>query len=258
MPRKILFADDSATIRSIAAAVLGGDDIVLITAGNGDEALEKAAAERPDLVFADTDMPGMDGFSLSEALKSDPSFRNTPVVLLAGTFVNPDPEKIRLAGADGTLKKPFESRSLLALVRKFIPETVMDATKNRTVFETVSAAPGPAHAVSETEPGPILFDENMLPLNAEITLHVEDGADEAVPAAEIPAAGPGPACAAQGSGYAPEELRNLVRTVIEDIVERIAREVVPEMADRIIWEELERRLAGRPIQDCQLQIGGKT
>jgi len=218
--------------------LLAGENVNLVFAENGDEALEKIASEKPDLVFADTSMPGMDGASLSEAIKSDPAFKSIPVVLLEGSFDVFDPEKFKRSEADAHLKKPFESSAFIGIVRQFIPQAeaqpresvepepvLLQATKPMQVEPMPASAPS---AATETP---------VRPLNAEISFHVTELEPEPVKATATP-----PAADAE-HGFSPEELKVLVRKAIQDVVERVVWDIVPAMAEKIIREELDRLLA---------------
>ena len=86
MPSKILLVDDDESILSLVSATLGrtkGYQILL--ADNGEEALEVARRETPQLVFLDVMMPGKSGFEVCHALKSDPSTAQVRIVLIANT-----------------------------------------------------------------------------------------------------------------------------------------------------------------------------
>jgi CheY-like chemotaxis protein len=120
MPRTLLLADDSVTIQKVVGISLANEDVRLLTVDNGDDALTRARAERPDLVLADVVMPGRSGYEVCEAIKSDPELRHTPVLLLSGTFEAFDEERARRAGADGHITKPFEAQTLVERVNQLL------------------------------------------------------------------------------------------------------------------------------------------
>lgn len=107
--RKLLLADDSITIQKVVNLTFADEGIEVITVGDGDEAMRKFTESAPDLVMADVNMPGMDGYSICEMIKADETTRKIPVILLVGSFEPFDEEKARHAGADDFLTKPFQS-----------------------------------------------------------------------------------------------------------------------------------------------------
>ena len=116
MSRKLLLADDSITIQKVIGITFANEDYQLAIVDNGDAALEKARAERPDLILADVFMSGKNGYEVAAAVKQDPALQGVPVLLLAGTFEPFDEEKAVSSGADSWISKPFESQALIAKV----------------------------------------------------------------------------------------------------------------------------------------------
>jgi CheY-like chemotaxis protein len=113
MSKMLLLADDSVTIQKVVELIFAHGEYDLKCANNGDAALEQARLARPDLVLADANMPGRNGYELCAAIKADPALKKVPVLMLAGTFEPFDEEKARSAGADSWITKPFESQALI-------------------------------------------------------------------------------------------------------------------------------------------------
>jgi PAS domain S-box-containing protein len=111
----VLIADDNADMREYVRRLLR-DQYRVIGAANGTEALRLAIAQNPDLVLSDVMMPGLDGFSLLQALRSDARTRTTPVILLSARAGEEARSKGMDAGADDYIAKPFSARELLARV----------------------------------------------------------------------------------------------------------------------------------------------
>ncbi len=121
--RKILLADDDEALRMLVAATLGGtDDHYLIQARDGLEALELTNSEKPDLILLDVNMPGMDGFAVCEAVKSNPLTKHIAVVILTARGHESDLARGRAAGADSYFKKPFSPLALLNKVHEILGE----------------------------------------------------------------------------------------------------------------------------------------
>ena len=117
MTRTILIVDDDPMIRKLIATTL--EDISgyrLQEAGDGVEAIERAVTTRPEIVFLDVDMPGLNGIEACRRLRSDPATAGATIVMLTGDS-GPQAEHGALAaGADLFLTKPFSPLHLLRLV----------------------------------------------------------------------------------------------------------------------------------------------
>lgn len=114
--RTLLLADDSVTIQKVVNLTFADENIEVITVGDGDAAMRKFVEVEPDLVMADVNMPGVDGYRICEKIKQDARTKRIPVILLVGSFEPFDEEKARQVGADDFLTKPFQS--ILQLVNK--------------------------------------------------------------------------------------------------------------------------------------------
>ncbi|HUT33516.1 MAG TPA: response regulator [Planctomycetota bacterium] len=82
--KRVLIVDDEADLRDFAQAALEDDGYQFAFATNGAEALERAAAERPDLIVMDVQMPTKDGFAALYDIRHDPALKAIPVILLTG------------------------------------------------------------------------------------------------------------------------------------------------------------------------------
>ncbi len=109
---QILIVDDDPLMRRIVMAALAKDDYKISEAGSGAEGLEKAIAEKPDLILLDVMMPEMNGFEACARLRQNLHTANIPVVML--TALGEINQKIRgmNSGADDYMTKPFDPREL--------------------------------------------------------------------------------------------------------------------------------------------------
>ena len=117
MTRTILVVDDDPMIRKLITTTL--EDVAgfrLREAGDGQEALETAVEERPEIVFLDYDMPRLDGIETCRRLRSDPVTADATIVMLTGMSDTPAQDRAAAAGADLFLTKPFSPLRLLRLV----------------------------------------------------------------------------------------------------------------------------------------------
>lgn len=107
--RKLLLADDSITIQKVVNLTFADEGIEVITASDGNAAMEKFAAARPDLVMVDVNLPGSNGYDICRQIKQNAGTQKIPVFLLVGSFEPFDEDRARRAGADDYLTKPFQS-----------------------------------------------------------------------------------------------------------------------------------------------------
>jgi CheY-like chemotaxis protein len=115
--RKLLLADDSATIQKVVELTFSDEGMEVVTVGDGRQAIEKLDEVLPDIVLADVFMPGMSGYEVCEYIKRTERFSHIPVMLLVGSFEPFDEAEARRVGADDYLTKPFQSiRTLIGKV----------------------------------------------------------------------------------------------------------------------------------------------
>jgi DNA-binding response OmpR family regulator len=117
--KKILAVDDQHHIVRLIEVNLGKQYSVL-TAADGEEGMEKARQERPDLIMLDVVMPKKDGFTVLRELKADPELRQIPVIMLTIRAQNSDIVRGLHEGAEYYLPKPFHPHELQALVRRVL------------------------------------------------------------------------------------------------------------------------------------------
>jgi CheY-like chemotaxis protein len=113
----ILVVEDNALNLKLVRAVLENAGFRVRAALTAEEALALAAADPPDLVLMDLQLPGMDGYAGLLALRSDPSTRGIPVLAVTALAMRQDREKVRRAGFDGYIEKPSSVRDLPAQIR---------------------------------------------------------------------------------------------------------------------------------------------
>ncbi len=107
--RKLLLADDSATIQKVIDLTFADEGVRVVTFGNGQEAIDWLLDEQPDIVLADVFMPARNGYEVCEYVKTNEKLKHSPVVLLVGSFEPFDEAEARRVGADDILTKPFQS-----------------------------------------------------------------------------------------------------------------------------------------------------
>lgn len=123
MRKKILVVDDSATILMMVRMVLGKDRYQLVMAGNGEEALEKAVVERPDLVLMDVVMPKMNGLDACRAMRGRPETRSIPIILVTTRGEAESVERGYESGCTDYVTKPINGLELLSKVQSCLGES---------------------------------------------------------------------------------------------------------------------------------------
>ena len=117
---KILVVDDSQTELHVITSYLQSAGHQTITAENGEEGLSVARTERPDLVFMDVVMPGLNGFQATRKISRDPQTSDIPVVMITTKDQDTDREWGMRQGAKAYLVKPVSERELLSVVDEML------------------------------------------------------------------------------------------------------------------------------------------
>jgi CheY-like chemotaxis protein len=121
---KILVAEDEPDIRDLIAFILrmlGGYEVIL--ANNGEEAVQMAFKEIPDLILTDVRMPKMSGYEACQRIKAEPTTQHIPVVFLTARGQEQEVQAGIAAGGDEYLLKPFEQAQLLKQVADILART---------------------------------------------------------------------------------------------------------------------------------------
>ncbi len=116
----ILIADDDELLVKLLEHKLGQEGYQVTSVGNGEEALDKVAANKPDLIVLDGMMPGLDGFEVLRRLKENEETRDTPVVMLTARGMERDIVAGLDLGAEEYIVKPFLPAELITRVNRLI------------------------------------------------------------------------------------------------------------------------------------------
>ncbi|MBN1972482.1 MAG: response regulator transcription factor [Sedimentisphaerales bacterium] len=117
---KILVVDDEEDIRELVELNLSHEGFKVLSCETGEEALEKAGSELPDLIILDLMLPGIDGLEVCKKLKSNLKTENIPVVMLTAKGEETDVVTGLEVGADDYVTKPFSGKVLVARVRRLL------------------------------------------------------------------------------------------------------------------------------------------
>jgi CheY-like chemotaxis protein len=118
----ILLVDDEPSIRETVSFILEMEGYRVVTAENGEEALEQIRRLQPPVVLLDAMMPRRDGFDVCRTVKSDPKLAQTKIVMLTALGQKADQERAMAAGADFYVTKPFDEEDLLTLLGRLTRE----------------------------------------------------------------------------------------------------------------------------------------
>jgi CheY-like chemotaxis protein len=117
---KLLLADDSVTIQRVVELTFSGEDVQVVTVGDGEQAIARIPIELPDIVLADIGMPRRSGYDVAAFVKGRADLAHIPVLLLAGAFEPVDEKRAQQVHSDGVLVKPFEPQQVISRVRDLI------------------------------------------------------------------------------------------------------------------------------------------
>ena len=121
--KKLLVVDDEKELVDLLRIRLEMNGYEVVTAYDGQEGLEKAKAEKPDLIILDLMLPKMDGYKVCALLKKDNRFNHIPIILFTAKAQEADIKLGQEVGAEGYLTKPYIPETLLAEIRRLL-ETV--------------------------------------------------------------------------------------------------------------------------------------
>ena len=118
--KRILLVEDTEDNRVIIRDLVSSAGYELIEAADGAQGLAMAEKEKPDLILMDIQLPIMDGYEVTRRIKANPALKNIPVIAVTSYALSGDEEKVKAAGCDGYVAKPFSPRLLLKTIREFL------------------------------------------------------------------------------------------------------------------------------------------
>jgi len=271
---RILIVEDSVSMRKVMEMTFAGEGAELLAVETGELALQQGRDFGPDVAFIDASLPGLDGYEVTRAIKSDPRLAGTAVILMASPHRPLDEARASEVGADDHILKPFDTQ-----------EAIDKATQLATEVQTLSEAPSiPVARRATTPPTPISHASYRptpppLPVNGPSSSPMARTPVSSVPFTTTPLTGaqvsvapetsypshsqpvaavisstvmPAKAGAAVNEalshsvvarletlGLTPDQIEGVLKLSAE-VVERVVWEVVPELAEAMIREELHR------------------
>lgn len=125
MPARILIIEDNAANLELMTYLLQAFGCTLLTAHDGEEGIEVASRELPDLIICDVGLPQIDGYEVARRLKSDITLRGIPLVAVTAFAMVGDRDKALGAGFNGYIAKPINPETFFGEVMTFLrPESI--------------------------------------------------------------------------------------------------------------------------------------
>ena len=118
--KKILLVDDEQDMIYAVQMQLEASNFKVLTAMDGQEGLDKARAEKPDLIILDLMLPRIDGYKVCRMLKFDEKYKKIPVIIYTARAQEADEKLGYEVGADAYMTKPFDPRKLLAKINELL------------------------------------------------------------------------------------------------------------------------------------------
>ncbi|MFC2008032.1 response regulator [Chloroflexota bacterium] len=128
MKEKILIVEDNPQNMRLITMTLRAREYVVVTAVDGEEALEQAARERPDLIIMDIQLPKTSGLEVTRRLRTMPEFKHTLILALTAYAMKGDEDKFIEAGCDAYLSKPINTRELPGKITEMLLSRNQDST----------------------------------------------------------------------------------------------------------------------------------
>jgi len=120
--KRILIVDDEEDILKVLRFRLEANNYEVLSASDGQEGLNKARSEKPDLIILDLMLPKLDGYKVCRMLKFDESYKAIPIIIFTARAQKSDEELGMEMGADAYIAKPFEPAILLGKMKELLRE----------------------------------------------------------------------------------------------------------------------------------------
>ena len=126
MKEKILIVEDNPLNMKLLEMVLRAKSYTLLKATDGEEALDMAMREQPDLIIMDIQLPKMNGLEVARRLRETPAFSHTPIIAITAYAMKGDKERVIESGCDAYLSKPISTRELPEMIAEMLLQRQKD------------------------------------------------------------------------------------------------------------------------------------
>ena len=120
LKKKLLIVEDNQDSRELVIKILRNRDYQLIEAVDGEDGLEKAIAEQPDIILLDISLPKMGGYEVAKNLRLREEFKHTTIIALTAHAMKGEEEKALHGGFSGYISKPINVRELPGQIEKYV------------------------------------------------------------------------------------------------------------------------------------------
>ena len=172
---RILLVDDSPHAQRMGERILSEEGYEVVTVSNADSALIRLDDVDPDVVLADTVMPGRTGFEICQYVKMSPRHRHVRVILTAGVLEELDEAQAKRVESDGTLRKPFEATALLTAVKP-LAEAAAAARAESATQEGAAKGKGAGDKAAQVVPFVAVIDAEQVRAAVTVALDASMGA----------------------------------------------------------------------------------
>lgn len=117
---RVLIVEDNEKNRYLISFILKSEGFDLIEAITGEEGVDKAISEHPDLIIMDIQMPGIDGYEATRRIRASPAGEKVPIVALTSYAMTGDRERALAAGCTGYVEKPINPDTIIDEIRRYL------------------------------------------------------------------------------------------------------------------------------------------
>ena len=244
---KVLVVDDSKVAHLTLRKMLTERGIDVDWVGSGEDSIDYLKGQKPDLIFMDVMMPGMDGYETAEVINKDDGLEQAPLIMCSANTTDEDKENAEKLGAIDFLSKPYTADELDSILNKVraLEDAQVDDFAQADVFDQVVAEAEQAASTEVAEPLSLdnfndlpSLDDQLQPVASEQSEPAEPELtvnDLEISPAELPAQEPvfdtPPLAAVSAARISDDDIQR-----IEQIAERIAREIASETARPVAQE----------------------
>lgn len=228
---KALIVDDSKVAHLTLRKLLAERSIEVDWVGSGEEAIAYMSKQRPDVIFMDVMMPGMDGFETTSAITKHPTLSSPPpIIMCSANATDEDRQDAKNSGAIGFLSKPYTAEQMdqiLAMVRDLPAPEGVPAVAAKPRRETATAAEAADMAVPEA------------------------------PSMAMPKAAPSPAAETSEANFSTADLERMAERAAWSMADKVARDVATEIA-KTKAEQAARAIAEQTARGMAEEAGRKA